>query len=336
MAEKLAPDSEFGSDDFTVGNWEEKELISRDGQTKLKATIFFASIDQRSESAAGESACSALATVMADWLQTNRSAMPTRSEFDSLIHEGSLEWRKLCEDRFYRKRFPDMHFDLDTVLAAGIRPVSVAQEKSFVGFFRPESFESLQGAMSFDDIWNEISSTSSNSGPRVYIVSWNDHFFVLKADADAYYIVDTLGERLFEGCNQAYILKFDSGSSMYRVEEKVSGDGAPDGVSKGDNVKHMEEFVGGDDCDQNGTGVLCTGRECCREFIKRFLAAIPLGQLEMDVKKGMACGTHLHQRLQIEFHFSTPSSSSPSLSSSTFSSPSHTAALITQSPGLIS
>ncbi|KAJ8644689.1 hypothetical protein MRB53_006437 [Persea americana] len=332
LAEKPVPNSEFGSDDFTVGNWEEKELISRDGQTMLKANMFFASIDQRSERAAGESACTALVVVIADWLQANQGAMPTRSEFDNLIREGSLEWRKLCQDRSYQELFPDKHFDLDTILEAGTRLVSVSREKSFIGFFCPENFEFLQGAMSFDDIWNEISSSASNSGPQVYIVSWNDHFFVLRADADAYYIIDTLGERLFEGCNQAYILKFDTGSSMYRVQEKVTGDGAPDGVSKLNEAKQMEAVMGGE---QNGTGVVCSGRECCREFIKRFLAAIPLGQLEMDVKKGIVCDFPLHQRLQIEFHFSTPASAPSSLSSSTFSSPSHTTTSITQSPASI-
>lgn len=38
--------------------WELKELVSRDGQAKLKANVFFASFDQRSEKADGHSTCS--------------------------------------------------------------------------------------------------------------------------------------------------------------------------------------------------------------------------------------------------------------------------------------
>ncbi|KAL0308242.1 UNVERIFIED_CONTAM: hypothetical protein Sradi_5766500 [Sesamum radiatum] len=51
--------SEFGEDSFAVGTWEQKEITSRDGHMKIQAQVFFASIDQRSEWAAGESACTA-------------------------------------------------------------------------------------------------------------------------------------------------------------------------------------------------------------------------------------------------------------------------------------
>ncbi|XP_010486850.1 PREDICTED: uncharacterized protein LOC104764940 [Camelina sativa] len=52
--------SEFGEDSFAIGSWDEKEVISRDGHMKLQTNVFLASIDQRSERAAGESACTAL------------------------------------------------------------------------------------------------------------------------------------------------------------------------------------------------------------------------------------------------------------------------------------
>jgi hypothetical protein len=52
---------------------------------KLQAQVFFASIDQRSERAAGDSACTALAVVIAKWLQSNQYEVPIKSEFDSLI-----------------------------------------------------------------------------------------------------------------------------------------------------------------------------------------------------------------------------------------------------------
>uniref|UniRef100_A0A5B6YST7 Uncharacterized protein n=1 Tax=Davidia involucrata TaxID=16924 RepID=A0A5B6YST7_DAVIN len=293
-------ESEHQDESSTTGNWEVKELVSRDGLTKLKASVFFASFDQRSDKAAGESACTPLVAVIAHWLQSNQDAMPTRPEFDSLIVQGSSEWRKLCNDAALINHFPDKHFDLETVLQADLRPVAVSREKSFIGFFGPEKFECLKGFISFDDIWNEIRSNEEDNEARVYIVSWNDHFFALKADADAYYIIDTLGERLFEGCNQAYILKFDDTALM--EQEKLSSEEMAEAETS--NPKEESEEV------------ICRGKECCREFIKRFLAAIPLRELEMEEKKETVSYFSLHQRLQIEFNFiSSSSSSSSSLSS---------------------
>ncbi|XP_009774224.1 uncharacterized protein [Nicotiana sylvestris] len=287
----------------TTSAWEVKELQSRDGQTRLKTNVFFASFDQCSDKAAGESACTALVAVISHWLQSNRDAMPTRSEFDNLILHGSSEWRKLCQSDTYINVFPNKHFDLETILRAGIRPIAISHDQSFVGFFSPEKFESLQGVMSFDQIWDKISSIAEDTAfePRVYIISWNDHFFVLKVEANAYYIIDTLGERLFEGCNKAYILKFDDNSTMY---EKVN---AEEKTQKND-TKAKEEII-------------CDGKECCREFINRFLAAIPLKELEEQEKKETVSYFSLHHRLQIEFNSSyLLSSSSSSLTSSPFSS----------------
>ncbi|XP_075103029.1 uncharacterized protein LOC107831461 isoform X2 [Nicotiana tabacum] len=288
--------------------WEMKELHSRDGQTWLKTNVFFASFDQCSDKAAGESACTALVAVISHWLQSNRDAMPTRSEFDNLILHGSSEWRKLCQNDTYISDFPNKHFDLETILRAGIRPIAISHDQSFVGFFSPDKFESLQGVMSFDQIWDMISSFADDITfePRVYIISWNDHFFVLKVEANAYYIIDTLGERLFEGCNKAYILKFDDNAMMY---EKVYAEEK----SLKNDTKAKE----------NGEQeMICKGKECCREFIKRFLAAIPLKELEEQEKKETTVSYFsLHHRLQIEFNSSyLLSSSSSSLTSSPFSS----------------
>jgi len=261
-------------DDDPAGSWETREFTSRDAETKLRTPVFFASIDQRDDSAGGESACTALVAVLAAALHANHPTMPTRPELDALIRDGSSEWRKLCDDEAHMAQFPNQHFDLETVLAARTRPIAVQHDKAFVSFFQPESFASLSGAMSFDDIWREI----SGGGERepgladVYIVSWNDHFFVLKVESDCYYIIDTLGERLHEGCDRAYMLRFD------RTSEMLSTAPAED-----------EEVV-------------VTGKECCREFIKRFLAAIPLRE-ELEIEKKGAGGGAPHRRLQIEFHF---------------------------------
>ncbi|KAE8733980.1 pentatricopeptide repeat-containing family protein [Hibiscus syriacus] len=326
--------SDFGDDNFAIGSWEQKEVVSRDGNMKLQGQVFFASIDQRSERAAGESACTALVAVIADWFQNNRDLMPIKSQFDSLIRDGSLEWRNLCENETYRERFPDKHFDLETVLQAKIRSLTVVPGKSFIGFFHPEGmdegrFDFLHGAMSFHNIWDEISRASeeclNNGEPQLYIVSWNDHFFILKVETEAYYIIDTLGERLYEGCDQAYILKFDSSTVIHKLantaqsaEDKPTGDekiataatklkssqvqqvnGKEDGSVVGSIATKPEESVKNED----GEEVVCRGKESCKEYIKSFLAAIPIRELQTDIKKGLMASTPLHHRLQIEFHY---------------------------------
>ncbi|KAG9445258.1 hypothetical protein H6P81_016598 [Aristolochia fimbriata] len=312
--------SEFGDDNFAVGSWEQKEVISRDGQLKLSTQVFFASIDQRSERAAGESACTALVAVIADWLQNNQETLPIKSQFDSLIREGSLEWRNLCNNEIYRERFPDKHFDLETVLQAKIRPLSVVPEKSFIGFFHPDEgieggLDFLHGAMSFDNIWDEISCAGSCcsmvANSQVYIVSWNDHFFVLKVEPDAFYIVDTLGERLYEGCNQAYILKFDRNTTIYKLpNEGKSSEEKPESETGNQAVVPVpKESVSSTSTSTEETGkskeeeeVVCQGKEACKEYIKNFLAAIPIRELQVDIKKGLMSSTPIHHRLQIEFH----------------------------------
>lgn len=310
---------------------------------KLSANAFFASIDQRNERAAGESACTALVAVIADWLHQNPNRMPIRTEFDTLIREGSAEWRQLCDVEAYRDRFPDGHFDLDTVLQAKIRPLTVASGRSFVGFFQPEgvgeSFDFLQGAMVFENIWDAIleETVSSKSKecfePAIYIVSWNDHFFILKVDQDAYYIIDTLGERLYEGCSQAYIIRFDKETRLCHVlneenegEEKAvqprssatlsesatlctsAASGLEQTQTGQQGCTHQGHGCGNSRDDTLKGGVDATvyeGKEACKEFIKGFFAAVPLRELQVDVKKGLLGRFPLHQRLQIEFHFTS-------------------------------
>ncbi|KAG6553210.1 hypothetical protein Mapa_005270 [Marchantia paleacea] len=323
---------DFGDELFTVGSWETKDLVSRDGQMKLSADVFFASFDQRSESAAGESACTALVAVIADWLHMHPTLMPSKAEFDMLIRDGSAEWRKLCGVEAYKDRFPDRHFDLETILQAEVRPLCVVPEKSFIGFFQPEglgaSCDFLEGAMSFDGIWDEI----ERCGPAVYIVSWNDHFFVLRVEEHSCYIIDTLGERLYEGCNQAYILHFDETTSLCNVPLKQTKDtkavpdeatGTEDAVSSDKNEKSRQSEVGVGAVESASEGNLAecssgdtvhVGRAACRQFIKGFFAALPLRELQIDVKKGLLGKAPLHHRLQIEFHYAKALPSFPSSS----------------------
>lgn len=286
---------------------------------KLQTQVFFASIDQRSERAAGESACTALVAVIADWLHSNRDEMPIKSEFDSLIRDGSLEWRNLCENEVFIEQFPDKHFDLETILQANIHPLSVVPEKSFIGFFHPDGleeggFDFLHGAMSIDSIWDEISLAASNcpsnGDPLVYIVCWNDHFFVLKVEQNAYYIIDTLGERLYEGCNQAYVLKFDKDTIIVQLpNESQESDGKPASDKEQPSCKETSPegtmVLQSNDSEDSmrEDKIVCRGKESCKEYIKSFLAAIPIRELEADIKKGLIKSAPLHHRLQVEFHY---------------------------------
>ncbi|KAL0374738.1 UNVERIFIED_CONTAM: hypothetical protein Sradi_3389500 [Sesamum radiatum] len=138
-------------------------------------------------------------------------------------------------------------------------------------------------------------------------------------EADAYYIIDTLGERLHEGCNQAYILKFDINTTIYNLpstsqsseeksvgEQRTFSEDSKDGIvvtrPEDSREKEKEEEV------------VCRGKESCKEYIKNFLAAIPIRELQADIKKGLTMSTPLHHRLQIEFHYTQlqePASTSP-------------------------
>lgn len=135
--------------------------------------------------------------------------------------------------------------------------------------------------MSFDEIWDEISRDKNCIDSRIYIVSWNDHFFVMKVDEDVCYIIDSLGTRLFDGCKKAYILKFDDSSLLH-------GNGE----------------------------IICRGKGCCKEYIKRFLAKTPLEELEVEQKKGTVDPRDLLGRLQIDIHYTALLGGSSSVSSS--------------------
>ncbi|GJY73142.1 hypothetical protein Tco_0477573 [Tanacetum coccineum] len=169
---------------------------------------------------------------------------------DTLVREGSLEWRDLCKIEVYKKCFPDKHFDLETVLEAKTRNLEVVPEKSFVGFFQLEDgvFDFLEGAMSFDNIWDEISQN---------------------------------GEAI-RGLQPTYVLKFDKDTTI----QKLPVD------SQKSNAKAKHSLVS-------------KGKESCKEYIKSFLAAIPLRELQTDVKKGLMAASSplVHHRLQIEFHY---------------------------------
>lgn len=271
-----------GEEAFSVGRWENRELSSRDGSAKLRTDLFFASIDQCHEKAGGGGACTSLVALLAEWLHSNPGQLPNRAEYDEIIKAGSAEWRELCEVEEYKSRFPDGHFDLETVLEAKKGRLKVDSEKSFVGFFQPEGSEStfLEGLMSFDSMWNELAKEETGG---TYVVSWNDHFFLLVVRGDECFILDTLGQRLFEGCRQAYMLKFGEGSRITWLGKE--------GSKKEGKVERK-------------------GIRVCGQFIKDFLASVHLKEVQASLEKvkeeSELCGLKtmsLHQRLQIELQY---------------------------------
>lgn len=289
------------------GNWERRTIRSRDGRMELTTDVFFASIDQRNEAAAGEGACAVLVTVIADWLHSNMGRLPDQPQFDELVRQGSSEWRRLCEDVSHRERFADAHFDLETVLEARVRPVMAVTDMSIVGFFRPPgdgagSPDYLLETVPFEFVWDEATRVGVGE-ERTYVVGWNDHFFVLKATPDQVYIIDTLGERLFEGCDRAYILRFDKNSLIRTVPQVATTEVKEETEEPGEGVAQVVEE---EEKEQAAAGqVLFEGMVAGREFIKEFLAAVPLRELqeEMMMRGAVSPDSHLLQRMQIEFHY---------------------------------
>nr|CAD1822057.1 unnamed protein product [Ananas comosus var. bracteatus] len=237
-------------DQFEIGKWEKKSVLSRNGEMELSTDTFFASIDQRSEKADGGSACTVLAVIIADWMHRNPNSLPLRCQFDQQIREGSSEWRKLCDDDNYKENFSDQHFDLNTIIEARIRPIIEIVDNSFIGFFRLDDIEYLQAVRSFDSIWNELLHNN----------------------------------------------EFEERKETYFWSQKGESNGETNDVeSRGLN-------------EENGSPVeiICEGMECCKEYIKGFLAAIPLRGLQEDIRKGFKEENTMHKRLQIEFHYMAP------------------------------
>jgi hypothetical protein len=386
--EEVVRISGFGEDEpFEIGNWERKTVFSRDGELELVTDVFLATIDQRSEKASGGNACTVLAVVIADWLHRNPGNLPLRCQLDQLVREGSLIWRDLCKDKNHRERFSDQHFDLETVLKEDIRPLADVVDLSYIGFLGmdelQEDTEFLQGAMCFDCIWDQILCDSMKTECQVYICSWNDHFFVVKIERDAIYLIDTFGERLFEGCNQAYILKFNKDSVIYSYKTSSSThidskgrvkssqvptdegnsssqeNGSPKDhtseeieLSKEENMENQdhdkikirhylareatyngeqsskefasssEEIIISEEIKASSNEeivrdqeekketrckeAISEGKDSCKEYIKGFLASLPVRQLKMEMRMGSIREHTIHQRLQIEFHYVAP------------------------------
>ena len=155
---------------------------------------------------------------------------------------------------------------------------------------------------------------------------------MLKVEKEEYYIIDTLGEILFEGCNQGYVLKFDKETVVYQFpeEQKLEDEkcSSTHQSAPTENSKYLSVDISKSPIVANGNWpkketslnkhtnpydivekrewkerFFCKGKELCKEFIKGFWEALPLWELHMDIKKGLMGRTPLHHRLQIEFQF---------------------------------
>ena len=111
--------------------------------------------------------------------------------------------------------------------------------ESFVGFLRPPgvakgdspALDALaEAAPPLSAIVRELA--ASPAPTCSYAVSWNDHFFLLhfrrEAGETVAYVMDSLGERLCEGCRRAYVLRFDGDSLSSSAIDGQSATGRQD------------------------------------------------------------------------------------------------------------
>jgi hypothetical protein len=276
---------------LTSGQWHAIELHDEARATVVPADVHFGTLDQRG--AGGPGACSVLAVRVASWLLANTGRTPTGAQLDELMHDGVAAWKLLCEDEGNRARFPDLHLDLETALAAqeASPAVCVCRERSFVGFLQPKGLQPgdcpvldsmMEGVMPLETIWKELRAV----GPAVFLVSWNDHFFTLQTHANGdCLLIDSLGERLHAGCQRAYMLRF--------AAQQPGGGGG-----------------GGGDDDDNGDS---SGLHACATYVSHVVPEVALQSLADDVaadarlvKEGKASRLDplsLLRPLQIEFQF---------------------------------
>ncbi|KAH9769220.1 C2 NT-type domain-containing protein [Citrus sinensis] len=198
-----------------------------------------------------------------------KGACAQQSEFHNLITKGSFDWRNLCENEEYIHWFPDKHFDLETVLEAQICPLFVVPKKSFVVFFNPEGLELGRD----HSLWKLTT------------------------------FIDTLEERLYEGCNQAYILKFDKDATIKQLPKDTKSSEENNSKASDKAAPGANPFEGTSVVYRVEKGTVYRGNVSCNEYIKSFLAAIPVRELHTDIRKGLMASTPLHHRLQVEFHY---------------------------------
>jgi hypothetical protein len=281
--------------------WYSKQLFSRGEAAVALSTrvdVFYGSMDQRSNSADGAAACASSTMTLSRWILCHGRVPTAPEELDAALLEGCKQWRALCAVPVHASTFPDRHFDLDTVLAdqryqydGDGREVKLvlSPERSYVGFFRPAGLECalladlLDGAKSLADIWAEIASECVSA---TYIVGWNDHWFVLHLDDDGHcYLLDTLGQKLFDGCDRAFALRFPPTKNQAEAVD-----------CEGESYRALDKLGSADGC---------------QAFLELFYTAAPLRQVVADLDR--ANKTHgswmeaispetVLRQLQIDFH----------------------------------
>ncbi|XP_047971812.1 uncharacterized protein LOC125214722 [Salvia hispanica] len=196
--------SETTDIDKAVCEWEDKELMSRDGQAQLKAPFFFASFDQRSDKAAGASACTTLIRICIQTTkeerndQTNAHNHPSLLVFPCLYQyiqkssnlERETEEKKrngetqiilhVLHRRFCVKTGPELQTEEQPVRP--IRFVKKLKEYHFLDqrLEIPKEFSSATAVGSEDKIrlqdWKgkkwTISITDRNNGIRAFSAGW--------------------------------------------------------------------------------------------------------------------------------------------------------------------
>ncbi|KAF4378107.1 hypothetical protein G4B88_022930 [Cannabis sativa] len=168
--------------------------------------------------ASGYGACSVIAIFIAHWLHCNPKLMPTRVQFESLILEGSSEWRALSNESSYcQNKFSNNHFDIEIVINAGIRPVSICTDRSVTGMFEVEKINLLKDMFSLDNMWETITKDLTTE-PKNFVVGWNDHFFVLKLELHVSPINKFFARA--KDCCKEYMRKFLSSNIVMKLEKE--------------------------------------------------------------------------------------------------------------------
>lgn len=218
--------------------------------------IWYSGFDQCSKEAEGAASCGCCALAVCHWLASHPGEVPTDVEvMGDLIKGGAAQWRCLVADTRLHARFPDGHFDLETVLGhqQGTPQLRLCPERSFVGFFRPPGVvcgvleDLLQGSLHVQDIWKELESLA----PATFIVAWNDHFLVLRLEGGPegnVFLIDSLGTRLHTLCCCAFAVRFQ------RDSEAGQAQGAQQGAA-GSGAACASRAQGGRAC--------CTGPAPC-------------------------------------------------------------------------
>ncbi|CAA2934914.1 Hypothetical predicted protein [Olea europaea subsp. europaea] len=167
--------------------------------------------------------------------------------------------------------------------------------------------------MSFDRIWDEnsLSECSKRGESPVFIVSWNDHFFVLKVEADSYYIIE---ERLYGGCNQGFTLKFDRDTTIYRLldtrqssEEEPIDDKQNVGAVESDN-SNLEQHVEPKEGMKEGTPVndpMIQSRVKKKSKTEHLIYPLSLQSGPLMVDNTLACSSGAIFRLPLQWKHKT-------------------------------